>query len=346
MRRLLLLFFVSGNLILASAQTQEPKVYTAFDNSKFKQGDSIYLGYYSGYEKFEYVVEYNYNGQYDKGYRRVKGNLVGTKHKILDIYKDNQAIWDTSAYVVEVGEPGFLKGYKLFININQAIKNGEIILRQSHNKEYNRKVLQYNDSIAFLFRVKQSQKPILDFALEYLYRFNNKVFEKYRQDEFELDNQKQIASEVLKTQINKVIDTTTYCINLKLSFDNYDFSSMSFPVGGYDDSYTIIKSADWGKYPSTDMVFVNQKEFSKIQVDKAVANGFIKRKKDKYGNIDRTVFAKVYFKNTVIPSNAPARSAYSESTSRNYLFAIIYRIEYYDFENRKYNFIGQISSNQ
>ena len=343
MKRILLFIFVSCNLIFASAQTKEPKMYIAFDNSKFIQGDSIFIGFNSGYQKFQYIVQYFY-GEYNKGYKQIDDKFVWTKHKILDIYKDKQKIWDTSAYVVEVGEKGFF-GERLYININQAIKYGEIILSQSPNSLYNSQIQYYSDTVAFLFQVKQSLKLNLDFSLEYLCRFNSKVYGKYKQDEFELDNQKQIASENLKNQISKINDTTIYYLNLKLNFDNYDFSSMAFPIE-YKDSYTIINSADYYKFPYTDLVFVNQKEFSMVQVNKDVANGFIKRKKDIYGNVDRTAFAKVYFKNIAIKSNSPALKVYLESNRKKYMFAEINRIEFFDFENRKYNFIGQINSNQ
>jgi hypothetical protein len=345
MKRFLFLLLLNSCFVLGFSQNTEPKVYITFDNSKFVQGDSIYLGYYSGYEKFDYVKEFYYNGQYDKGYRRVSGKLVDTKHKILDIYKDVNAIWDTSAYIIEVGETGFLKGYKLYININQAIKNGEIVLSQSPFKVANRKLEEFSDSIAFLFRVKQSSKPVGDFALEYLYRFKNKTYEKYKQDEFELDNQKQIATETLKTLVSKIIDTTTYFLDLELSFDNYDFSTLSFPVGGYGDYYKVIEST-WAYHPETGLVFVNQKELNRVAVDKPIANSFIKRRKNKYGEIDRKVYARIYFKNVVIPSNAPARSSFSESNYRNFLFGAIYKIEFFDFKNRNYNYIGKINSNQ
>lgn len=345
MKNLLLLLLFNSFFLVSLSQNRPPKEYVAFDNSIFTQGDSVFIGFYSGYKGFNYVVQSYYNSKFDNGYRKLKGNVVGTKHQILDIYKDDKAIFDTSAYVLEVGVNGLLKGYKLYININQAVKSGEVILSQSPLKEPNRSIQYYTDSVAFLYRVKQSNKPVSDFALEYLFHFNNKSYKKYRNDEFELDNQKQIATEEIKRKLDQVADSTTYCIDVNLKFDNYDFSSMSFPLDGYNKSYIVLKTLNRNVHPSTHIVFINQEEFSRVMVEKEIANGFIKRKKDRYGNVDRTVYAKVYFKNTDTPSNEYNQNVYTETKFETYLYAKISRIEFYDFENRKYNYLGQITTN-
>ncbi len=343
MKRLLLLLLFSLSVGLCFSQKTELKIYTAFDNYKFAQNDSIYFGYPSGdFDRYEYIKEYYYNSLDNQGYRVIKGNLWGTKHKILNIYKDDEGVWDKNSYIIEVGAKGFLKGYKLYINIDKAITEGEVILSQKPHKNTNEDIEEFSDSIAFLFKVKKSAKPIKDFALEYLLRYNNETYVKYKHDEFELDNQKAIATEKITDLIAQINDTITYFIDLELNLDNYDFSTLSFPVG-YKDSYTVIKLVIL-EYPETRLVFINQKEFSTLHIDKAIANSFIKRRKNIFGEINRKIYARIYFKNSEISTDTLNRSYYSENNYLNFLGGDIQKIEFFDFPNMNYNYIGKISS--
>lgn len=340
MKRLFLLLLINATFFIGYSQTQGLQTYTAFDNSVFNVGDSITIGYYSGYEKYDYIKEQYYKSQYDNGIRKIKGGVYNTKHKIIKIEKDYTALWDTSAYIVEIGETGFLKGYKYYVNINEAVRNGEIIISKSPFESYKSQIKLFNDSLAFLFKVKQSTKPTQDFALEYLFRFKNKIYEKYKEDEFELDNQKQIAIEILNKNTATLDTASTYYCNIELSVDNYDFTTNSFPIGGFSESYTLIKDVYFG-FPATQLAFINKDKYTRVLVEKATANNFVKRRKDKHGNVNRAIYARVYFKNVqvITKSSNPALIASYE----NYLFAEIQKIEFFDFKNWVYNYIGHIN---
>ena len=322
------------------AQKTEPKSYVAFDNSTFRQGDSLYIGYNTGYQKFDYIKEY-YINQYDKGFRKIPANVVGKKFKILDIYTGGYLnSYDTSTVVLKIGEKGLL-GLKLFVDINNAIRTGEVIINLSPQWRTNMSIQQFSDSIALLYKVKQSQQAPSNYALEYLRRLNEMNYDKYREDEFELENQKQITTNKIKENIAKMNDTTMYYTDIELTLDNYDFETMSFPIGRFNEYYKINKYLG-ENFPETNLVFINQNNLTKFAVDKFTANSFIKRRKDRYGNIDRTVFARVYFKSTKVP--AIAKSTYINSAYSYYIFGTICRVEFFDFKNRAYNYIGQIST--
>lgn len=322
------------------AQKPESKSYVAFDNSIFRQGDSLYIGYNNGYQKFEYIKEY-YVNQYDKGFRKVPSNIVGKKFKILDIYVGGYLnSYDTSTVVLKVGEKGLL-GLKLFVDINNAIRTGEVIINLCPEWRANMSIQQFSDSVALLYKVKQSQQAPSNYALEYLRRLNQKNYDKYREDEFELENQKQITTNKIKANVAIMSDTTTYYTDIELTLDNYDFETMSFPIGRFNEYYKINKYLG-DNFPETNLVFVNQNNLAKFAVDKSTANSFIKRRKDRYGNIDRTVFARVYFKSTKVP--AIAKSTYVNSVYSYYIFGTICHIDFFDFKNRAYNYIGQISA--
>jgi hypothetical protein len=322
------------------SQKTEPKTYVAFDNSTFKQGDSLYIGYNDGYQKFDYIKEY-YINQYDKGFRKIPATVVGKKFKILDIYTGGYLnSYDTSTVVLKIGEKGLL-GLKLFVDINNAIRTGEVIVNTDPQWRTTMSIQQFSDSIALLYKIKQSQQAPSNYALEYLQRLNEKNYDKYREDEFELENQKQITTNKIKENVATMSDTTMYYTDIELTLDNYDFETMSFPIGRFNEYYKINKYLGENS-PETDLVFINQNNFAKFAVDKFTANSFIKRRKDRHGNIDRTVFARVYFKSTKV--SAITKSRYVNSAYSNYIFGTIYHIYFFDFKNRVYNYIGQISA--
>lgn len=341
MKKLFLSICFLTTLTCVYAQNAEPKAYVAFDNSIFRQGDSLYIGYKSGYKQFEYIKEYYFKGLYDKGFINTTSNIVGKKFKILDIYNGGYLnSYDTSAVVLKIGEKGLL-GLKLYVDINNAIRKGEVIINLCPQWSSNEKIPNFSDSIAFLYKIKQYQQPPMNFSLEYLRRFNEKNYEKYREDEFELENQKQMSINKIKEGIASMNDTTTYHTDIELSLDNYDFSTMSFPVG-FEKYFTILRNIG-GIFPETNLVFINQNNFSKLAVEKSIANSFIKRRKNIFGNINRTVFARVYFKYVTISTNA--KSTYVNSYGRDFIFGTISRIEFFDLKNRLYNYIGQTVAN-
>ena len=344
MKRLFLSICFITTIVCSYAQKSEPKTYVVYDNSTFSQGDSLYIGFKSGYKQFDYIKEYYFRGLHDKGFRKVVSNIVGKKFKILDIYKEGFLdSYDTSTAVVEIGEKGLL-GLKLYVDINNAIRTGEVIINLSPNYHANMSIKNFSDSIAFLCKVKNSQLPPLNFSLEYLRRFNEKNYDKYHEDEFELDNQKQISTNKIKKDIAIMSDTTMYYTDIELNLDNYDFSTMSFSVE-FEKYYRILPNIA-GRFTETNLVFVNQNDFSMLPADKSIANSFIKRRKNNNGYINRTTFARVYFKNTPIPADAPSKLHYINDGYQDYLFGTISRIEFFDFKNRLYNYIGQIVGNK
>ena len=334
MKRLFLSFCLMTTIVCSNAQKSEPKTYVAYDNSTFTQGDSLHIGFMTGYKCYDYIKDYARDG-----YVKVEYNLAGKTYKIVDIYTaGSMSCFDANTVIIEIGQKGFF-GKRLSVDINNAIRTGEVIINFSPQWRENIKIQNFSDSIAFLYKVKNSQQPPLNFSLEYLRRFNEKNYDKYREDEFELDNQKQISTNKMKENIAMLSDATTYYTDIELNLENYDFSTMSFPVV-FEKYYTILHQVRL--FSETKLVFVNQNDFEKLPVDKSVANSFIKRRKNSSGYINRTVFARVYFKNIPIPANTTSKLHYINNEYQNYLFGTIQRIEFFDLMNRQYNYIGLI----
>ena len=187
MKRQLLIIYTVIVSICCFAQEVKLKSYVAYDNSTFRQDDSLYIGFKSGYKQFDCVKEYYFRGLYDKGFiNSTSSSIVGKKFKILEIYKGGYLnSYDTSVVVVKIGEKGLL-GSKLYVDINNAIRKGEVIINLSPQWRTNMSIPHFTDSIALLYKVKQCQQPAMNFSLEYLRRFKEKSYEKYREDEFEL----------------------------------------------------------------------------------------------------------------------------------------------------------------
>lgn len=339
MKRLFLSICFITTIVCSYAQNSEAKTYVAYDNSTFRQGDSLFIGFKSGYNFYDYIKDNSKDVL-----NNAVSNIAGKTFKIVDIYKAGSiSCFDANTVIIEIGQKGFF-GKRLSVDINNAIRTGEVIINFSPQWHENIKIPNFSDSIAFLYKVKNSQQPPLNFSLEYLRRFNKENYDKYRKDEFELDNQKQISTNKMKENIASMSDTTSYYTDIELNLDNYDFSTMSFPVK-FEKYYTLLQNLA-GEFTETNLVFANQDIFIKLPVDKSTANSFIKRRKNRFGDIDRTVFARVYFKNTPISVNSPSKLHYINDGYRDYLFGTISRIEFFDLKNRLYNYIGQIVGNK
>ena len=102
----------------------------------------------------------------------------------------------------------------------------------------------------------------------------------------------------------------------------------------------VFKDVYFG-FPATQLAFTNKDKYTRVLVEKATANNFVKRRKDKHGNVNRAIYARVYFKNVqvITKSSNPALI----SSYENYLFAEIQKIEFFDFKNWVYNYIGHIN---
>lgn len=348
MKKLLLILFFTFSFHYIHSQTIQS--YIAYDNSSFKVGDSVMIGFLKSQGYYNNIKTYFYKNQNVFGYEHVKLNLLGTKHVILNIYKDKDKIFDNNAYILEIGQKGFSKGYSLYVNINEAIREGEIVLNESPNFSYNKNTKPLTDTLAFLIGIKNSSTPLSFFSLEFMQRFENDTYEKYKEDEFELDNQKSKILNKIVNLTNNLESSTIYCVDIPLTIDNYDFTSLSFPVGNFYEYY-IVAQSKYSKNMNIDIVFENQNYFNTFHLNKDIANNLVKRRKDSNGNVNRTLYARVYFTIITNPSNPLNNKIsydnYSFVEGRYiFIYGEIQKIEFFDFENRYYNFIGQKNYNQ
>jgi len=135
-------------------------------------------------------------------------------------------------------------------------------------------------------------------GLWYLQNKYQDKWSKVRNDEFELDDAKIWAVEQLKKKLDKVkqIDKNSeYHLNLRITFNKYDFKSKSFPIEALtENSYMSYagKGEFVNSYRDSKLVFEKfDDSVNSLPMQKDDAKKFIKVRKDTYGSIDRELSA-------------------------------------------------------
>lgn len=328
-KTLLILFTLS--YFFANAQDHE-----ALDGIIYRVGDSVTIGINSGYKSYDDIKE-----RYSSGYRDVKKNLAFKRYLIKSIRKGGELAekmyWDSDDILMRFGTKGFL-GEDYYARINNAIKSGEIISRLPTEGNWieNKKL---NDSIAFAYFVKSTSIPTEKFSEEYLYRFMNDLYKSSHEDEFEYHNSISKAKKELASILPNVDFSIDFSLYTTFYLDNYDFENKGFLIRAENPKYEVTKAVNWSKYPAIHIVFPEFEKYRFVSIDPEMANSYVKRKKDKYGDVDRKVYAKINYK---IVDVGEAKLDLDSRYSGNLLFGKISSIELYEFENYYYNWIGTI----
>ncbi len=330
------LFFLVS-LFYISTFAQE---FEAIDGNIYRVGDSILIGLNSGYKSYDDIQEY-YTDNYSSGYRNVKSNIALKKYLIKSIGKGGEfaekMYWDSEDILIRFGTKGFL-GEDYYARMDYAIKSGEIVSRLPSKDDF-LKYDKLNDSIAFAYFVKSTSIPTEKFSEEYLYRFMNDLYTNSREDEFEYHNSVSKAKNILNSILSNVDFSQNFSLYTTFYLDNYDFENKGFLIRAEDPKYKVANDANWPKYPSIYLIFPEFEKYRFVSIEPEFANSYIKRKKDKYGDIDRKVYARINYK---IVDVDESKIEASDRYSGNLLFGKIISIELYEFENYYYNWIGTI----
>lgn len=326
-----------------SNSNQGNRSYTAFDNSVFTIGDSIIIGiprgYFSSNRYFYNIKEPKVQGG-TVYYERANTNISFKKYLIKKFYSDiDGEKFSKGTPIIEVGKKGFL-GVSYYIDIESALKDGEII--SSLEPFNNKNILQINDSIAIINKIYLSGLSAKSFSNEYLYRLRNPTYTKVQNDEFDLNNALSSAQKEIEKSLLNFSNETTYYIETELNIGNYDFSTSTFPIEKWNRDFRLLKLTLNPNTPELFSIFGNLDAIKNIPVNPHLANSFIKRRKDSYGNINRTMYAKVYFNFVKIPKENLIQSAYTNNEYHYYVFAKISKVDFFDSEHCLYNFLGSI----
>jgi len=328
---ILLVSFLSLTIL---AQTNNS--YKTFDGSVFSVNDTITIGTNTGYKTYKSIRVYYYDSKYSNGYKDLNYLLNNQKFPIKKIFL-NTEIFNKQKAIVKVGEKGFLKK-SYFIDIESAVQNGEVVVKSNNKTELISIVMA--EDIAFANYHYLTKKTIKESREEYLFRFRKELYNKTREDEFEYNSALKESGDELQSKVSKIDTSTVYSISGSINFLKYDFDNDGFPLNDKDIKFSLLKSVNssWQgskeNYNQMFLYFDNFKNFSFLQFPADEAKGFIARRKDSYGNVDRKIYIKIFYKlnGTYI----------GEKTKDNYLTSDIIKIEVYEFKTFQGNFLGEI----
>ena len=221
-----------------------------------------------------------------------------------------------------------------YIEIEAALKNGEVITEDELSKRYNQREL-LDDSTAFIHFIKRFDGETNEFWKDWLYTYKNDVYDRTHEDEFEFYGVVNKAGEQLLEAAEKLDNTTIYSANIKVELDGYDFSSNSFKFLWKGGSFNIFRSLMGCKctLDKINLELSNLSEFETLPVPFEQAKSFISNRKDRYGRVDRDVYLWVNFKltNDLKYENGDA-----------IMRGIVQSIEVYADENHTNGYLGTI----
>ena len=344
--KLILFFslFLFSVTVKAQVVLENLTEYEAVDFNIYKIGDTIALnqGSYSGQYSFDRYFEYVFNSGFSVKNEIKKNTRMKLSKKLQDEYplKNQRIIIKDIIRRVE-GETQIvyiivLKGFsKYYIDINKAILFKEIVKENTRYMQFFTN--HFDEKAGYLYYLGLKELNDQD-VLEYMYRFEKKKFELFKEDEFEFQDKKEETKEIIQKEIKKLRAQKESYIYIKVKYDKYNFENSSFSSNinnstGYSiiEKNTFLMTPQIKAFTTLSINFNNATEYSDIKINKEQAKVLIESKKNKEGKIDRTLFTKVIFKiddKLTVDSNT--------IINNNYIFiGKIVNIEYYADKNYK-----------
>lgn len=132
----------------------------------------------------------------------------------------------------------------------------------------------------------------------YMKNFRSAVWNRYRNDEFELQDKREETIRMMKDKANQFPLEEEMVINTTFEIGKYDFKKKMFPLAPLSESsyyYDINHSS--GTLPRQLKVYFSNPDMIKdLPMEKNNAKAFVSRHKDTYGNVNRTVYGSLHFK--------------------------------------------------
>ena len=184
-----------------------------------------------------------------------------------------------------------------------------------------------------------SEKDQLDYAKT----FESDIYNKYKNDEFEWDEQFSNIKDSLKTKVENADMDSVYSISTSVQFGDYNFANEGFNVTiGEGTFFPFDRFENWF-YLERGSIFQKRmalkldsfEKYNFIGMPKAEAKTFLQSRKDSYGNVNREVTVQIKYKLASFDS-AEYKSFKDLALSNNYLplVEIIESIDVYDTSNR------------
>lgn len=200
------------------------------------------------------------------------------------------------------------------------------------------KVLDDNSGL-FIYLKGSNTKITEDDYLIYAKGFERDTYNKYKNDEFEWHDKFQILKQNLDKKIADADLTSSYTVVTGVDFGDYDFTNEGFPVTigegtffplGYNDSYYEAKRGSVFN-SQTALKLDGFHKYNFIKLPKDEAKTFLQSRKDRYGNVDRSLTLQITYKIASYDSKEYKDFA-NLALSNNYIpvVGIIENIDVYD----------------
>lgn len=293
----LTLFFVSILHGQNFHKSNEP--FTAYNDHVYKVGDRIQLATPADFSNdFLYIFRDNDITDRLKAVVEIGDEKINYKFTVgyIEYFKVDP---DFGTYAV-IADGGIM------ININKAIKTLEIITQKYYKANVNNSTY-LEDSVAYIRMLNKLGNVTDKQVKEYLYLFENKEYNRIREDEFEFYERVNQTKEMLLRKAVNTVFSDTLKFELIIDLDSYNFEKQGFSFNwGYNknplimsDKYESMSSETLDKekvdLTAIKLLFENSDDFDFLPLNKENANYFIKHRKDKEGNVNRAVSLFIHF---------------------------------------------------
>ena len=196
----------------------------------------------------------------------------------------------------------------------------------------------------YFIYLKGSNTKITDAEyLNYAKVVERDTYDKYRNDEFEWEEQFGKLKNKFNESITNADLETTYTVVTAVEFGDYNFTNEGFPVSiGEGTFFPFNRITGWSE-ASDDSVFTKSlalkldsfEKYNFFAMPKADAKKFLQGRKNRYGNVDREVSLQISYKLAAFDSKE-YKSFKDLALANNYLplVGIIEKIEVYDASDR------------
>lgn len=157
-------------------------------------------------------------------------------------------------------------------------------------------------------------------ADSYMRIFRRNIWDKYRNDEFELESKRRETISMMKQRAATFSPDSLFLIQTSFDFGNYDFDQNLFPLDSISESsfFSYDKFSSYtlpGKYK---LGFTNPFMIGDLYMNELDAKTFLQKRKNRSGYVDRKVYAKLFFSDIKLEGS---RNTFSANLKDVYIYS-------------------------
>jgi hypothetical protein len=118
--------------------------------------------------------------------------------------------------------------FNVWVDIEKAMKFGEAIGPRSQVLRFKKYKWLSNEPL--IYYLKLLELEVKPFAKEYLFRYDRKTYDKYRNDEFEFEEKLTTTAQQMQKQMDELSFELPVCIGFELELGEYNFDQQGFEV--------------------------------------------------------------------------------------------------------------------